>query len=173
MNSCPLWDCSPIKSWQRDSFWLITFWLAWLTLALLIQEANVPICLGKYHQRSSFCFFLCCDLVFQRPVGIRLGTADIVSPRGKFVRLSQIYLCQILQCHWVIHTWKLLILNCNCLTLHVGDLEGTDWWMASSFWFLRQKKEKQKFPLFFQEGKAWSGGCSLLLHPCLFSFRLG
>lgn len=69
--------------------------IGFVDTALLIPEANVPICSGKCNQGGFFCLSLSCDLVFQRPAGIRLGIADIVSPRTKFVRLSQVYLCQI------------------------------------------------------------------------------
>lgn len=86
----------------------------------------MPICLGKCQQGSSFCFFLCCDLVFQRPVGIRLGTADTVSPRKKSCEAQpDLFMSNFTVSLSYSHS-ELLIVCCNCLTPRVGNLEGAD-----------------------------------------------
>lgn len=147
-----MWTLGPHETghqWRADRFFLANHVLIGLVdTALLTPEANVPVCSGKCNQGGFFCLFLSCDLVFQRQLGIRLGIADTVSPRIKFVRLSQICLCQIWHCHLTCYSHLEPLMLCyNCLNLHVGDLESTDWWTPISFSFLRQKKEKQVFPL--------------------------
>lgn len=153
-----------------DSFRLIMFWLAWSTLPCSPQRQTCPFAQGKA-TREAFSASLSCDLVFQKRLGIWLGIADTVSPRIKFVRLSQICLCQIWQCHLTCYSHLELLMVCyNCLNLRVGDLESTDWWMPISFLFLRQKKEKQVFPL-LRRKKNWNAAFSFI--PASSAFTRG
>lgn len=172
MNFCPAGDWSPIKSRQRDSFWLITFWLAWLILVLLIQEGNVLICSGRCHQEEFLCLSLSRDLVFQRPIGIRLGIADMSAPGENLGSSAKSIYAKFYNITEFILSWTAVIAiavicwNC-CFTLHVGDLEALidEWPSLSGVW---GRKRKHRSLPFTEEEKAWSGKCRLFLHSCLF-----
>ena len=130
----------------------------------------MPVCSGKGNQGGFFCLSLLWSCLSEA-TGDQTWNCWHCQPRIKFVRLSQICLCQIWQRHLTCYSHLEPLMVCqNCLNLRVGDLESTDWWMPISFLFLRQKKEKQVFPL-LRRKKNWNAAFSFI--PASSAFTRG
>lgn len=127
------WGWSPMKGWQRDSSWLITFWSASLTLPRSSQRWMCPLAQGNATREALLPLSLLWSCLSEAS-GDQTWNCWRCQPQDKICEAQPgLFMPNLIMSLGYSHL-ELPMVCCNCcLILRVGDLGGTYWWMLVSF----------------------------------------